>query len=341
MGVKKHDRDLETIWGEIIADPSPIVIEVVKSPIMERLKEVDQSGPPRYFGPRLPRFSRFEHCIGVLAIVKKAEAGIKEQVASLLHDASHTVFSHVSNYLFVNEDINKYIKYSYQEAGHIDYLKQTNIIQLIGRHGFTISDLDVRNVLYTAFNSKNNIGADEIHYNIHTAVLFGIFSKNEAREIVDGLKFEGGKWYFLSRDLAKKFAEASVYLTKNFWGARWNTSMNIHLAKALERALEIKLIRHRDLYSTDTYVMKKLVKNQDHVIQMMLQQCRQPIDRISGQRYKMEKFRPKFCGVDPFIFESGEFKKLSELDSLFKKYYTEVKKWCDTGYDVDILQIPN
>jgi HD superfamily phosphohydrolase len=342
--IKNQDHNLETIWGERVTDPSSIVLEVIQSPIMERLKDVDQSGPPRYFGPRLPGFSRFEHCIGVWIIAKKAKAGIKEQIASLLHDVSHIVFSHVSNYLFIinsNNSINKYVKRSYQEMSHISYLQRTNILQLIGKHGFTIADLDVTNVSYTSFNSRGIIGADIIHYNVHTAVLFGIFSKSEAREIINGLKFENEKWFFLSRDLAKKFAEASVYLTKNFWGAKWNTSMNIHLAMALERALKIKLIKYGDLYSTDTIIMNRLVKNQDRVIQMFLQQCRQPVDRILGQRYTTERFTPKFCGVDPYVFESGKLKKLSELDSAFKKYHDDVRDWCEVGYDVEVLQMPN
>ena len=83
-----------------ICDPS--VVELLESKVMQRLKGVDQHGIPHYFCNLSP-FSRFDHSVGVYLLVKNAGASDKEQIAALLHDASHTAFSHTADFLFKNK----------------------------------------------------------------------------------------------------------------------------------------------------------------------------------------------------------------------------------------------
>jgi len=52
--------------------------------------------------------TRFDHSVGVMLLIRKLGAGsspasalLKEQVAALLHDVSHTAFSHVIDYVSV------------------------------------------------------------------------------------------------------------------------------------------------------------------------------------------------------------------------------------------------
>ena len=98
-----HNKTFQNIiiWNEKVdcADVMP----VINSDVMQRLKDIDQSGAARYLGVKLPAFSRYEHSVGVYALLKKAGALKKEQVAGLLHDASHTVFSHVGDYIWAKK----------------------------------------------------------------------------------------------------------------------------------------------------------------------------------------------------------------------------------------------
>ncbi len=77
----------------------PVVLELINSPSMQRLKGVSQHG---HFEPYFPNtaFSRFEHSLGVFILLKKFGAGLPEQIAGLLRDVSHTAFSHVADYVF-------------------------------------------------------------------------------------------------------------------------------------------------------------------------------------------------------------------------------------------------
>lgn len=325
-----------TIWGQDIEYRE--FIPIINSGVMQRLKQIDQAGPARYLGPALPAFSRYDHSLGVFMLLKKTGASKKELAAGLLHDASHTVFSHVGDYIWA-KNINEYSQSSFQDKIHLSYLKRNRIDQVLSKLGISLADVDVEKNNSPALEQElPDMCADRIQYNLHTGILFGLINDQDSCEIVNDLNFENGKWFFRTPALARKFANLSLYFTQNFWGSKWNTSMNIHFANALKRALTLKIISTKDLFSTDRIVMNKLVKNQDLVIQLNLQQCQQPTDKIAGQKYRTEKYTPKFRGVDPLVkVDDNGFVRLSEIDSEFKNNYDSVKKWCKDGFEVDIL----
>jgi HD superfamily phosphohydrolase len=325
---------VETIWGEKV-DLSGKLKNIADSEVMQRLKNVDQSGPPRYFGPKLPAFSRYEHSVGVLSLLQKAGAPFVEQAAGLLHDASHTAFSHVSDYLFAKEP-GEYTVKGYQDSVHMKYLRENAQI-LAKETGLKIEDLDPES------NPRLNqelpdMCADRIQYNIHTGVIFGRISKDEAAAIVNNLKFEDGKWMFTDPELARRFAMLSLHFTQYFWGADWNVSMNTHLGKALKRAISIGAISEADIYSTDDIVMQKISNCKDEQVQLYIRQCDQQLKRIDGKTYHTEHFTPKFRGIDPLIKRGdGSIVRLTELNQEFKEVYESVKEWCSSGFDFYVL----
>ena len=325
------------VWGEKIECSD--VMPVINSGVMQRLKKIDQAGAARYFGVKLPPFSRFDHSVGVYALLKKAGVSDKEQVAGLLHDASHTVFSHVGDYIWAR-NINDYNNESLQDKIHINYLHKNKIEQVLKSIGMTIEDTDIEKNDYKALEQNlPDMCADRIQYNIHTGLIMKMIDKKDVKEILNDLEFKGGKWFFKDAVIARKFANLSLYFTQNFWGAKWNTMMNIHFANALKRAIEINLINKEELFSTDDAILNKLRKSDDKIIKANLKQCDKPLNKLDGQRYKSEKFYPKFRGIDPLIRRnSGDFVRLSEIDTMFKSNYDTIKKWCQDGYEIEILE---
>ena len=83
----------DEIYGEFkVAEP--VLISLINSQPIQRLKGIDNYGIPKEMY-QFPGFSRFDHSLGVLLLLRRLGAGIEEQVAGLLHDVSHTAFSHV------------------------------------------------------------------------------------------------------------------------------------------------------------------------------------------------------------------------------------------------------
>lgn len=104
--------------------------------ILQRLKYVDQAGPITYFG-YMPYFNRYEHSIGVLALLQKANAPLNEQVAGLLHDISHTIFSHIADHLLYKSNLEK----SYQDTVHLKFLKTMHVQKKQNLTGYSLKIL--------------------------------------------------------------------------------------------------------------------------------------------------------------------------------------------------------
>lgn len=131
---------------------------------------------------------------------QKAQVSKIEQIAGLLHDTSHTVFSHLGDHLFYHQEKEK----SYQDTIHLWFLRSMEIDEIISRHNIAIKYLDPDDPKYTALERPlPDLCADRIQYNIHTAVILNKISKLEAKEIVDDLKFHNGVWFLLIKILPK------------------------------------------------------------------------------------------------------------------------------------------
>ena len=89
---------LSTLFGEIQIDHA-LLQDAISINSFQRLKFVDQGGPLTYFNLS-NSFTRFDHSIGVWALIKLFNGTEEEQLAGLWHDISHTTFSHVADSVF-------------------------------------------------------------------------------------------------------------------------------------------------------------------------------------------------------------------------------------------------
>jgi hypothetical protein len=220
------------------------------------------------------------------------------------------------------------------------FIKSKKLAPMLKKFGLKENDLDIENAEYKCLEqSLPEICADRLEYNIHTGIILNLISKQDAKEIIDNIRFENERWFFTNEKIAKKFADISLYCTQNFWGALWNTRANKHLARAIIRAVEIGNLTDEDLFTTDIAVLKKLKSSNDEYIKLCLQHCDEPLLEIKEKSYEIQKFKPKFRGIDPLIKneKTGEFCRLSSLNLMFGNAFNELKKWCETGYEVKLL----
>ena len=76
---------------------------LIGCPTFQRLKGVRQAGPSALAFP-FKDVTRYEHSLGVFALLRRLRAPRREQVAGLLHDISHTAFSHAVDFVFTSEE---------------------------------------------------------------------------------------------------------------------------------------------------------------------------------------------------------------------------------------------
>ena len=109
----------------------PVLTELILSKEIQRLKSIDQFGVPvRYVS--FKTFSRYEHSIGVMLLLRKLGANLEEQVAGLIHDASHRAFSHVVDWALADGAKGNE---SFQDDSHKSRLEGTNIATIVKKHG--------------------------------------------------------------------------------------------------------------------------------------------------------------------------------------------------------------
>src|ERR1700735_4632442 len=89
---------IDTIYGSTIIT-EPVLIELInRSEAIKRLKYVNQYGVMKFIKPE-DEYTRFQHSLGVLYLLRRFGASLAEQVMGLLHDVSHTAFSHIADYI--------------------------------------------------------------------------------------------------------------------------------------------------------------------------------------------------------------------------------------------------
>lgn len=323
---------------------SPLLRELYISGTLQRLKKIDQSGPSHYFH-KIEAFSRFSHSLGVLSLLWKYNCSLKEQAAGLMHDVSHTAFSHLGDYIFL-KTVQEAIKdATYQDKIHLGYLKEKHIDKILVRYGLKIEDLDPEKKEYLALDQPlPNLCADRIEYVLHTALVTNKLTKGDVQEILDDLHFDGTRWFFTKPNLAKRLAELSLYYIKELWGAPWNIRMNIHFAEIIKRCFDLNVLTRDDLFLTDQEVLKKIQtyqeKARDSLIQLYWEQCEKSEEDLPNIQYKTIKIQPKFRGVDPLIKIGDSFVRLTSIDSEYKREFTETQEWCKKGYEVKVIIPP-
>ena len=96
--LRLQGEKVDTFYGSIDVQ-EPVLIDLIHSPAVQRLKRVHQYGVA-FYTTHKENYTRYDHSLGVFAILRLKEASLQEQIAGLLHDVSHTAFSHVGDWAY-------------------------------------------------------------------------------------------------------------------------------------------------------------------------------------------------------------------------------------------------
>lgn len=329
---------IETLYGKALAEP--VIVQLLETKAMQRIRDIDQSGALVYFG-YVPRYTRYEHSVGVWSLLKKVNRPIAEQVAGLLHDVSHTVFSHTGDYLFQQGEEG----HAYQDSIHLWFLEKMKIQDVLKPFQLTLEEVEPDNGHNIALEQNlPHLCADRIEYNLKTGLLFKKISQEEFNAIRDDLHFENGRWFFTNAALAKKFASLSLDFTQSLWGAPWNDVFNHYIVEMLQEGLKTGLISQEQIhFGTDKQVIDLLRQSNSPYIQKRLKACAEvhkTFKVVQDDTTPYDKlFKTKFRGVDPLVKTKEGFQPLTAIDAAFKHEYAAVQAWTKRGTKVVFLEM--
>lgn len=308
----------------------PVLISLIKSPMMERIKKVRQYGVMHYVTP-LPEFTRFEHCVRVMLLTRRFGGSLDEQIAALLHDVSHTAFSHVADYVFRAGDG----KTSYQDDMHEWFVEKTGINALLARYGFTGICSDERKHAFKILEQDlPDLCTDRIDYVCYGGFIENLLTQDEVDTIISDLRFKDGRWFFIGERAALLYASTALHLTEHTFSSRQNFFTYHQAARAIKRAIEIKLITADELFSSvDDDVWQKLGASNDPII-------RQSVDAVIHYDVHCRAGTPddhdmfvigKFRGVNPWIKTEDDFVRLTQINDDYARQYMRVKELVALG----------
>ncbi len=315
---------VEKLFYTTVHITHPLITKLIHTEAFQRLKDVHQYGIAPEVLPKRAHskcYNRYNHSIGVWWLTQRYGAPLEEQAAALLHDTSHTAFSHVGDYIFQH----KYGKNSYQDEHHLEFLKETDLPQALQVFNMTLQDIDHKNPRFTCLEQDlPDICADRLEYNLSAGILEELITPHEAMLILDHLEYKDSRWYFTDIYYAQKFAHISLWHTEHVWGSPIETYISEQLAQAIREALRLNIVTLEEIkHGTDVVLWQRLLTCNNSKINDHLQN----ILHAHEHEHEINK-QPrnnKFRGINPWIKEGNEFKRLTVVDEKFKQEYERVR----------------
>ncbi|OGZ47749.1 MAG: hypothetical protein A3J55_03800 [Candidatus Ryanbacteria bacterium RIFCSPHIGHO2_02_FULL_45_17b] len=300
----------------------PVILELINSPTLQRLKEIDQAG---YSEPHFPgtAHSRFEHSIGDYLLLKIYGAPIEEQIAGLIHDVSHSAFSHCIDYVL---DAGSEKEHNHQDNVFDDYVRKSEIPEILKKHNLDLDYiLDDKNFPLKE-NDLPDLCSDRIDYSLRTAIVFKEIENGKF--FTDNLIAKKEKWIFKDFESAKKYAELFLKLNTNYYAGLPSAVMFRTVGDYLRYALSKGYISETDLYTTDKIVLSKIEPHihNDPKLKLLFERMNNKI----GFRNDPTNYDGKvFCKsrvVDPLCLHKGEIKRVSEIEPSWSDMITQESK---------------
>lgn len=295
----------------------PVILDLIKTHSLERLKYVDQGG---YYEPYCPgsAHSRFEHSMGVYLLLRKYKAPLAEQVAGLIHDVSHSAFSHCIDYVVRGESQKDQ---SHQDAIFERFVKESEIPAILSAHGFDLDYILEDKNFPLKETELPDLCADRLDYSLRAMVIFKVASRRSVLDLLGDLTVKDNHWVFRNFTSAKKFARLFRELNNAHYCGLDTAVMFVTVSDYLRYALQQNYITQQDLYTTDKGVLTKIKRHlkRDAHLRKLFRRMNNLIPFKNDPKDYSVRIFSKSRVVDPLFIEKGRFKRVSSRDTEWKK----------------------
>lgn len=296
----------DKVFGSFKID-SPVIIELINSKTLQRLKKISLYGIPKEFYHLEDNPSRFLHSVQVMLLLKSLRASEEEQIAGLLHDISHTAFSHVIDWVVGDGKTE-----NFQDDQHEAFLEKSEIFEILKKYKFDPKRISNHHNFTLLEQDIPDLCADRVGYSLRE------FPKKISNSCFKDLLNHNGKIVFRNRESAYFFAMNFLKRQMEHWGGFEAASRYRLFANVLKLALDKKIILFKDFWKDDEFVLKKLEKTKDkEIIKILTILRKKSLKNFPKSREVVYK---KFRHVDPEFLENGKLLRLSKVDMKFKKY---------------------
>lgn len=286
----------DKIHGRVVLDE--VFVALMRTPAMLRLQGIHQAGAMHLVDERV-RHTRFDHSVGVMLLIRQLGGTIEEQIAGLLHDISHTAFSHLIDYVLSHEEED------FHERRYLEVLLDAEVIAVLQQHGFQVeqfADLEQYKLLEYPLPG---LCADRIDYTLRDMLLLGQLNISTTNWLLAGLIVVDGRIVFNDLAKAQSFQQQYQYLVNEYFNGRINRRASEAMTMLIRTAMEQGDIDLVDFYDDDIALIKKIEKTRGINLSQL----------IHHQVMASEPLLPiqsKYRVIDPDVLINSQVKKLSE-----------------------------
>ena len=292
----------DRVYGDSTID-EPAVLALIDCPTFRRLGGIRQAGPSALAFP-FKTVTRFEHSLGVFLLLKRLEATPKEQVAGLLHDISHTAFSHAVDFVFSSE------AQDHHEGLKPEFLNRPDLAGALRGLGYRPEDFFDDSVYPLLEQPLPALCADRLDYFFRDSLTCGVTTTEQVANYLAALVVVGPVIAFNDEAVARQVAEQFAVMNRDWWASPTEAFIYNEFADALREAFRLGVLRRADLLTDDARVLEKLRGAKAGRIGEKLQGVLR--FRPEAIRDFRVKVAPKSRWLDPLVFDSRGLSKLSE-----------------------------
>lgn len=300
---------------------SPVIIELIQSKTFQRLKGISQHNVPKRYNYIKREFSRCDHSIGVMIVLKILNATEEEQIAGLLHDVSHTAFSHMIDWVLGSSKTQ-----DFQDKRHEEVIKSSDIPSILGKYNYDV-DRIINYLNFPLLERKiPDICADRLDYSLRE------FSRKNIDICLKNLDVLDDMIIFKTKESAKVFAINFLKREAISWSGFESVVRSSVFARILQISLEKKFIDIKDFNKNDKYVLEKIYKANNSNINRALK----ILENRSLKKFELSDrvFYSKFRYTDPIFLIDNKKIRLSEYDNEFKSILNKQREKEEKGFRI-------
>lgn len=306
----------DRIYGEI-ETKEQVIVDLINSSIFQRLKKISQDGATHLIQPGR-NVTRFEHSIGVWYLSKLFNRPIEEQIACLLHDLSHTTFSHVIDFVMKNS------KHEFADEKLKQIILNSEIPKILKNNNISLEKVLNKESFPLLENNLPDVSVDRWDYFMRDGFMMNFLPKSLIDDFLSGIYEKNNIFYFKDIKLASLFAILYMNFCRLIWLDPTSHGSYFLLGEAIKLALSDKLIDELDFFTDDEILLSKLKNSNNKDILCLLDRLSPNKNFVYDDKESAEFFGPnKPRCVDPLVEIDGKLERVSNLVYSLKNAFEE------------------
>lgn len=295
----------DRVYGEVEVD-DPGVLALIARPTFGRLRGIRQAGPSAISYP-FKDVTRFEHSLGVYLLLGRLGAGPTERLAGLLHDISHTAFSHAVDFLFASEE------QDHHEGLKPEFLRRPDVVSALAAMGHRPEAFFDDSVYPLLERPLPWLCADRLDYFFRDSIACRVTTPDLVSRFLDALVVVDGTIAFRDAETARIAADRFAEMNRDWWASDTESFIYNEFADALREGLALGALTRDDLLADDAHVLAGLRSARSPLIEAKLK----AIAHLDPDRMAefVPRVIPKTRWLNPPVVVAGGCRRLSEIDA--------------------------